>query len=93
MGGQFNYWGFWLDCEYGIGQSSETCTTFKDYNQLSKRKDFRIRNLEVWGIGDEPKQNDDSDEEVEVRQIQNIFNCCIIFHQNSYRVRRRNVLY
>lgn len=93
MGGQFNYWGFWLDCEYGIGQSSESCTTFKDYNQLSKRKDFRIRNLEVWGIGDEPKQNDDSDEEVEVRQIQNIFNGCIIFHQHFYRVRRRNVLY
>ncbi|XP_061399374.1 MTOR-associated protein MEAK7 [Musca vetustissima] len=65
MGGQFGYWGLWLDCEYGIGQSSESCTTFKEYNQLSKRKDFRIRNLEVWGIGDEPKQGDDSDEEGE----------------------------
>ncbi|XP_013107693.1 MTOR-associated protein MEAK7 [Stomoxys calcitrans] len=63
MGGQFNYWGLWLDCEYGVGQSCESCTTFKDYTQLSKRKEFRIRNLEVWGIGDEPKQSDDSDEE------------------------------
>lgn len=66
MGGQFNYWGLWLDCEYGLGHSSESCTTFKDYVQLSKRKDFRIRNLEVWGIGDEPKEDDDSDEEGDV---------------------------
>ncbi|KAM7350918.1 MTOR-associated protein MEAK7 isoform 1-T2 [Cochliomyia hominivorax] len=62
MGGQYNYWGLWIDCEYGLGHSSESCTTFKDYVQLSKRKDFRIRNLEVWGVGDEPKP-DESDEE------------------------------
>lgn len=65
MGGQFNYWGLWLDVEYGIGRSSESCTTFSDYVMLSKRKDFRIRNLEVWGIGNEPKLSDDSDEEGE----------------------------
>ncbi|XP_054743551.1 MTOR-associated protein MEAK7 [Anastrepha obliqua] len=63
MGGQFNYWGLWIDSDYGSGQSSESCTTYGDYVQLSKRKDFRIRNLEVWGIGEEPK--DEDSEEIE----------------------------
>lgn len=70
MGGQFNYWGLWLDSEYGKGQSSETCTTFRDYVQLSKQKDFRIKNVEVWGVGDEPKLSEDSDdEEINVGRI------------------------
>ncbi|KAL9928564.1 MTOR-associated protein MEAK7 [Glossina fuscipes fuscipes] len=64
MGGQFNYWGLWLDSEYGKGQSSETCTTFRDYVQLSKQKEFRIKNVEVWGVGDEPKLSEDSDEDI-----------------------------
>lgn len=59
MGGQFNFWGLWLDSEYGNGQSSESCTTYRDYVQLSKRKDFRIKTLEVWGVGDEPTKDDD----------------------------------
>uniref|UniRef100_A0A1A9UTY9 MTOR-associated protein MEAK7 n=1 Tax=Glossina austeni TaxID=7395 RepID=A0A1A9UTY9_GLOAU len=70
MGGQFNYWGLWLDSEYGKGQSSETCTTFRDYVQLSKQKEFRIKNVEVWGVGDEPKLSEDSDdEEINVGRI------------------------
>lgn len=59
MGGQFEYWGLWLDCEYGLGQSSETCTTFKNYKQLSKNKAFNVRNIEVWGVGEEPKTDED----------------------------------
>ncbi|CAD6999341.1 unnamed protein product [Ceratitis capitata] len=62
IGGQFNYWGLWVDSDYGVGQSSESCTTYHDYVQLSKRKEFKIRNLEVWGIGDEPKDDDDDGE-------------------------------
>ncbi|XP_055851232.1 MTOR-associated protein MEAK7 [Episyrphus balteatus] len=58
MGGQFEYWGLWLDCEYGLGQSSETCTTFKNYKQLSGQKSFNIRNIEVWGVGEEPEKDD-----------------------------------
>uniref|UniRef100_A0A1A9WUD7 MTOR-associated protein MEAK7 n=1 Tax=Glossina brevipalpis TaxID=37001 RepID=A0A1A9WUD7_9MUSC len=65
MGGQFDYWGLWLDSEYGKGQSSETCTTFKNYVQLSKQKQFCIKNLEIWGVGDEPKLSEDSDEEID----------------------------
>lgn len=52
MGGQFQYWGLWIDCEYGLGQSSETCTTFKNYKQLSKSKAFHVKNMEVWGVGE-----------------------------------------
>ncbi|XP_026466572.1 uncharacterized protein LOC113370117 isoform X2 [Ctenocephalides felis] len=54
MGGQFNFWGFFLSNDYGIGQSCESCTTYKDYQQLSKSKDFKIKNLEVWAVDEEP---------------------------------------
>lgn len=59
MGGQFDYWGLWLSCDYGIGQSSESCSTFRNYTQLSKSKNFRIRNLEVWGVGELSKEEPD----------------------------------
>lgn len=61
MGGQFNYWGLWLDCEYGHGECSESCTTFKNYTQLSVNKQFEIRNIEVWAVGEKPKNEDVSD--------------------------------
>lgn len=54
MGGQFNFWGFFLSNDYGIGQSCESCTTYKDYQQLSKSKDFKFKNLEVWAVDEEP---------------------------------------
>lgn len=63
MGGQFDYWGLWLDSEYGIGSSSESCTTFKGYQQLSGKKQFKIRNIEVWAVGDPKLHQPDSDEE------------------------------
>lgn len=58
MGGQFNYWGLWLNCEYGHGECSESCTTFKNYTQLSVNKKFEIRNIEVWEVGEKPKNED-----------------------------------
>ncbi|XP_067622474.1 MTOR-associated protein MEAK7 isoform X2 [Eurosta solidaginis] len=67
MGGQFNYWALWIDSNYGQGQSSESCTTYRDYVQLSKRKDFRICNLEAWGVGDEPKYDDSEETEDAVK--------------------------
>lgn len=54
MGGQFNYWGLWLDSEYGKGECSESCTTFKNYVQLGVNKNFTIRNIEVWAVGEKP---------------------------------------
>lgn len=54
MGGQHDYWGLWLDSEYGKGETSTSCTTFADYHQISHSKDFAYRHLEVWGLGQPP---------------------------------------
>lgn len=61
-GGQHNYWGLWLDSEYGKGECSESCTTYKGYQQLSATKKFTIRNVEVWAVGEKPATESDSDE-------------------------------
>lgn len=55
IGGQFNYPGLWLDCEYGMGKSSASCTTFQSYIQLSGKENFKIKHLEVWGVGPVPE--------------------------------------
>lgn len=68
IGGQHNYWGLWLDSEYGVGGCSESCTTFKGYTQLSANKQFTIRNVEVWAVGEKPVTESDS----EVRKYQRI---------------------
>ncbi|KAF7270287.1 MTOR-associated protein MEAK7 isoform X1 [Rhynchophorus ferrugineus] len=54
MGGQHNFCGLWLDAEYGKGHSSESCTTFSGYQQMSHTKEFHFRHLEVWGLGQPP---------------------------------------
>lgn len=59
MGGQHDYWGLWLDSQYGLGECSESCSTFRGYTQLSAKKSFTIRNVEVWGVGDKPAKDDD----------------------------------
>lgn len=58
MGGQFSYPGLWLDCEYGSGKSSVTCTTFQNYSQLSGSENFRIKHCEVWGAGPVPASDE-----------------------------------
>lgn len=54
MGGQFDYWGLWIDSHFGDGQCSESCSTYKNYNMIAKKKKFKIRILEVWSVGDPP---------------------------------------
>ncbi|KAI4466664.1 nucleolar protein 7/estrogen receptor coactivator-related [Holotrichia oblita] len=54
MGGQHGYCGLWLDQEYGIGHTSESCTTYSNYSQMSHTKNFQYRHLEVWGLGQPP---------------------------------------
>ncbi|XP_017878479.1 TLD domain-containing protein 1 [Ceratina calcarata] len=61
MGGQFNYPGLWLDCEYGLGKSSLSCTTFQNYIQLSGKENFRIKHCEVWGVGPIPEVEERED--------------------------------
>nr|XP_039265497.1 MTOR-associated protein MEAK7-like [Styela clava] len=62
MGGQHDYFGLWLDQEFGNGHSraKPQCTTFKS-PQLSKDENFVIDAINIWGVGDEPK-NDEDDE-------------------------------
>ncbi|KAJ9585560.1 hypothetical protein L9F63_002636 [Diploptera punctata] len=50
MGGQFDYFGLWLDADFGTGHCSETCTTFKHYKMLSSQKYFEVDHVEVWAI-------------------------------------------
>lgn len=54
MGGQLEYFGLWLDAEFGHGRCSPTCTTFQS-PQLSARPEFEVKHLEVWGVGPEPE--------------------------------------
>ena len=53
MGGQLDYFGFWIDAEFGKGKCSPSCTTF-DSPQLSSTENFTIEELEVWGVGPLP---------------------------------------
>ena len=52
MGGQFEYFGFWLDQQYGTGHSKAQpkCTTYKSA-QLSANPQFTVHTIEVWGVG------------------------------------------
>lgn len=53
MGGQHNYFGLWIDVDFGKGHSraKPTCTTYNS-PQLSAKEDFRFEKLEVWAVGD-----------------------------------------
>ena len=64
MGGQFNYFGFWIDHSFNHGHSKAQprCTTYGS-PQLSKSPDFNIEIVEVWALGPEPKSQDSDDDE------------------------------
>jgi len=58
FGGTLEYFGIWLDAEFGKGKCSPTCTTYES-PQLSSTQEFDIDHLEVWAVGPEPTQNED----------------------------------
>ncbi|XP_072948268.1 MTOR-associated protein MEAK7 isoform X2 [Epargyreus clarus] len=63
MGGQFHFGGIWLNAEpFGEGSSAESCSTYRGYKRLSKEPSFRLRSLEVWGVGDKPLVDKDDEE-------------------------------
>ncbi|XP_041852359.1 MTOR-associated protein MEAK7 isoform X2 [Melanotaenia boesemani] len=64
MGGQHDYFGLWLDCDFGRGHSRARpkCTTYGS-PQLSGDEDFTLDSLEVWAVGKPPEPEED--EEVE----------------------------
>ena len=56
MGGQLEYFGLWLDSEFGIVKTSPTCSTFHSA-QLGELEGV-FQRLEVWGVG-ELKEDED----------------------------------
>jgi len=60
MGGQLNYFGFWIDAEYGKGKCSPSCTTYT-YRQLSAKANFLIDSVEVWAVGPEPEKDEEEE--------------------------------
>ena len=64
MGGQFNYFGFWIDHSFNHGHSKAQprCTTYGS-PQLSKSPDFNVEIVEVWALGPESKSQDSDDDE------------------------------
>ncbi|XP_017274574.1 MTOR-associated protein MEAK7 [Kryptolebias marmoratus] len=65
MGGQHDYFGLWLDSDFGQGHSRARpkCTTFGS-PQLSADEDFILDSMEVWAVG-KPKKPEGGDEEEE----------------------------
>ncbi|NXH10942.1 TLDC1 protein, partial [Bucco capensis] len=56
MGGQHEYFGLWIDSDYGKGHSKAKprCTTYNS-PQLSAKEDFTLDAVEVWAVGDIPQ--------------------------------------
>ena len=50
MGGQLEYFGFWIDHEFGIVKTSPSCSTYQS-PQLGGTEG-KIRRLEVFGVGE-----------------------------------------
>ncbi|KFP24224.1 TLD domain-containing protein 1, partial [Colius striatus] len=57
MGGQHEYFGLWIDSDYGKGHSKAKprCTTYNS-PQLSAKEDFTLDAMEVWAVGDLPER-------------------------------------
>ncbi|XP_042824068.1 MTOR-associated protein MEAK7 isoform X2 [Panthera tigris] len=55
MGGQHNYFGLWVDVDFGKGHSKAKpkCTTYHS-PQLSAQEDFRFEKMEVWALSEAP---------------------------------------
>ncbi|XP_027703542.1 TLD domain-containing protein 1 isoform X2 [Vombatus ursinus] len=53
MGGQFDYFGLWIDYDFGKGHSKAKprCSTYNS-PQLSAKENFEFDVLEVWAVGD-----------------------------------------
>ncbi|CAG5958385.1 unnamed protein product [Menidia menidia] len=56
MGGQHDYFGLWLDSDFGRGHSRARprCTTYGS-PQLSGDEDFTLDSMEVWAVGKPPE--------------------------------------
>lgn len=64
MGGQFDYFGLWIDHSFNNGHSKAgpRCTTYGS-PQLSLEQDFVVDILEVWIVGPLKRKEDEYDDE------------------------------
>ena len=50
MGGQLDYFGLWIDSEYGKARCAPSCSSYSS-PQLSESEYFHYDHLEVWAVG------------------------------------------
>lgn len=58
MGGQLEYFGLWIDAEYGKARCAPSCSSYSS-PQLSKDEYFKYDHCEVWAVGPEPELDED----------------------------------
>uniref|UniRef100_A0A3Q3QJY3 MTOR-associated protein MEAK7 n=1 Tax=Monopterus albus TaxID=43700 RepID=A0A3Q3QJY3_MONAL len=60
MGGQYGYFGLWLDSDFGCGHSRARpkCTTYGS-PQLSGEENFTLDSMEVWAVGRPPEPEEE----------------------------------
>ena len=58
MGGQLEYFGLWIDAEYGKARCAPSCSSYQS-PQLSEKEYFHYDHLEVWAVGEEPELEDE----------------------------------
>ncbi|CAG5124791.1 unnamed protein product, partial [Candidula unifasciata] len=65
MGGQFEFFGLWIDQSFDQGHSKASargCTTYGS-PRLSAREEFEVDCLEVWAVGRKKKAEGEEDDE------------------------------
>ena len=58
LGGQLEYFGLWIDAEYGKARCAPSCSSYTS-PQLSEKEYFKFTHCEVWAVGEEPENEDD----------------------------------
>jgi hypothetical protein len=79
MGGQYDYFGLFLDHDYGKGHSkAHPLSTTYNSPQLSKQEEFQIKHIEVWAVGlpVEHQVRILKDKQID-RQTERLMGCCL----------------
>lgn len=65
MGGQFEFFGLWIDQSFDRGHSKASargCTTYGS-PRLSAKEEFEVDCIEVWAVGKKKPKEGEEDEE------------------------------
>lgn len=64
MGGQFDYFGLWIDHSFNKGHcKAEPRSTTYGSPRLSKKPEFQLDVVEVWAVGPVKKKETEFDDE------------------------------